>query len=82
MTGLPQTKSQPPRRTIEPLLTSRQIQVLQLLAEDLKAYEIGTVLDISSRTVNVHCTDIHKALGTKTAAGAVVEALRKGLISV
>ncbi|HEY8575240.1 MAG TPA: helix-turn-helix transcriptional regulator [Devosia sp.] len=65
---------------MNPVLTSRQLEVLELIAEGMTASEIGLNLGISERTVHAHCRSIHEALGTKTLAGAVVVAMKQRLI--
>lgn len=69
----------PGRDTIE--LTSRQREVLQLLAEGKSAKEIGAVLDISPRTVETHKYKMMDDLGVKTTAQLVQHAIKLGLIS-
>jgi LuxR family maltose regulon positive regulatory protein len=65
---------------IQPILTPRQIDVLELIAEDMNGDQIAAALGISVRTVHVYRLGIHKVLGTNTSAGAVVQALKLGLI--
>lgn len=67
---------------MNPVLTSRQLEVLELIADGMTATEIGLELGISERTVHAHCRSIHAALGTKTLAGAVVVAMKRRLILV
>jgi DNA-binding NarL/FixJ family response regulator len=57
-------------------LTKRQRQVLQLLVEGKQMKEIGTALDIKTRTVAFHKYEIMKKLGLKTDADLVRYALR------
>lgn len=68
------------KRTIE--LTSRQREVLQLLAEGKSAKEIGAILDISPRTVETHKYKLMDDLGVKTSAELIQHAIRHGLVSV
>lgn len=67
------------RDTIE--LTTRQKEVLQLLAEGHSAKEIGALLDISPRTVETHKYKLMDQLGVKTTAELVQYAIRHGLAS-
>jgi DNA-binding NarL/FixJ family response regulator len=67
------------KKTVE--LTSRQREVLQLLAEGKSAKEIGGMLGISSRTVETHKYNIMDDLGVKTTAELVQHAIKHGLIS-
>jgi len=63
-------------------LSSRQREVLQLLAEGKSAKEIGALLNISARTVEFHKYRIMENLNIKTSAELVQYAVRHGLISV
>ena len=63
-------------------LTSRQREVLQLLAEGRSAKEVAAILDISSRTVETHKYKIMDDLGVRTTAELVQYAVRHGLVSV
>ena len=63
-------------------LTSRQREVLQLLAEGKSAKEIAQSLHISSRTVEFHKYHIMDELGLKTSAELVQFAIKHGIISI
>ena len=63
-------------------LSSRQKEILQLLAEGKSAKEIGSVLNISARTVEFHKYRIMEHLNIKTSAELVQYAMKHGLISV
>jgi DNA-binding NarL/FixJ family response regulator len=63
-------------------LTSRQREVLQLLAEGKSAKEIGAILDISARTVEAHKYRMMDELGVKTSAQLVQYAIRHGIVSL
>lgn len=66
------------RATVE--LTSRQRQILQLIAEGKSAKEIGGLLEISPRTVESHKYRMMEDLGLKTNAQLVQHAIRLGLV--
>ena len=68
------------RETIE--LTTRQREVLQLLAEGKSAKEIAAVLDISARTVEAHKYRMMDDLGLKSSAQLVQYAIKHGIVSV
>ena len=61
-------------------LTSRQSEVLQLLAEGYTNREIAQILCVSIKTVETHRAQIKKRLNIKKTAGLVQYALQKGLI--
>jgi len=63
------------------LLTAREREVLQLLAEGHTSREIGRLLEISARTVDTHRRRIMKKLQLRTLAGLVKFAVREGLTS-
>ena len=61
-------------------LTSRQTEVLQLVAEGKSAKEIAAILNLSPRTVESHKYAIMDELGVKTTAELVQYAVKKGLV--
>jgi DNA-binding NarL/FixJ family response regulator len=61
-------------------LTSRERQVLQLVAEGKTTKEIAVVLGISVKTAESHRTRIMSKLGIHETAGLVRYAIRQGLI--
>ncbi len=69
-------KSDPTQRS----LTSRQREVLQLLAEGLSMKEVAAVLNVATRTVAFHKYRIMGVLDLKTNADLVQYAIRAGLI--
>jgi len=62
-----------------PSLSSRQREVLQLLAEGLSAKEIASILDISTKTVEYHKYRMMEDLGAKTTAELIRYAVKQGL---
>ena len=62
-------------------LTSRQREVLQLLAEGHSVKEIAAKLDISSRTVEYHKYQMMKEIGLKTVADLVRYAVKHRIVS-
>lgn len=63
------------------LLSSREREVLQLIAEGLSAKEVATELSISTKTVEAHRTSLMRKLGVRKATELVRYALRHGLIA-
>ncbi len=61
-------------------LSSREVEVLEKLAEGLAVKEIAGVLDISVGTTGFHLTNIYKKLQVQSQTGAVAKALRSGII--
>ncbi len=72
----------PDRGHSEPfsVLSGREREVLQLIAEGLSAKEIAVDLGISPKTVEAHRTSVMRKLGARKATELVRYALRHGLI--
>lgn len=68
-------------RGVEDVLTARQREVLQLLAEGRTPKEIAAVLKISYRTVEFHKYRIMETLGLKTVPALAAYAARQGMVS-
>jgi DNA-binding NarL/FixJ family response regulator len=62
-------------------LTSREREVLQLLAEGKSMKEAAAILHISAKTVEFHKYRVMELLGVKTSAELVRHAIRQGLIA-
>jgi len=63
-----------------PKLTSRENEVLRLLAEGLRNKEIATSLGIAEGTVQIHIKNIFVKLGVTDRLAAVQIAQRRGLV--
>jgi DNA-binding NarL/FixJ family response regulator len=63
------------------LLTSREREILQLLAEGKANKEVATALNISPYTVETHRRHILEKLNLHTPAELILYAVRKGIIS-
>ena len=63
------------------LLTDREKEVLQLLAEGKSNKEVATTLDLSTYTVETHRTHIMQKLNLHSSADIVLYAVRKRIIS-
>lgn len=61
-------------------LTSRQREVLQLVAEGRTAREIAVILNISRKTVEFHKSSIMRLLGLRTTAELTRYALEHGIV--
>ena len=64
------------------VLTARQHEILQLIGEGKNTKEIARILDLSAKTVEAHRAQIMERLGARDIANLVLEAIRRGLISV
>lgn len=63
-----------------PLLTEREIDVLQWLAKGLSNKEIAARLDVTPRTINFHLDNIYSKLNVTSRTEAVMTALRYALV--
>jgi DNA-binding NarL/FixJ family response regulator len=63
-------------------LTTREMEILQLIVHGKSNKEIAAVLDLSANTVAVHRANIMQALGIHNTAELVVYAIRQGLVSI
>ncbi len=72
----PQTRSHEPFS----VLSTREREVLHLIAEGMSAKEVAAELKISTKTVEAHRTSLMRKLGVRKATELVRYALRHGLI--
>ncbi len=66
----------------KPVLTGRELEVLQLVAQGQTSREIGVLLFISENTVKNHIRNILDKLGLHSRNEAVLYAVREDLISI
>ncbi|HEX6545982.1 MAG TPA: response regulator transcription factor [Bryobacteraceae bacterium] len=62
-------------------LTSRERQVLQLIAQGKSNKEIAAILDLSVNTVSVHRANLMEKMNIHRTAELVLFAIRKGLVA-
>jgi len=75
--SIAQPDTEPP-----PQLTTRELEVLQLIVHGKSNKEIAIVLSLSANTVAVHRANIMQTLGIHNTAELVVYAIRQGLVSI
>lgn len=63
-------------------LTTRELEILQLLVAGKSNKEIASQLNLSANTVAVHRANIMDALGIHKTADLVVYAIRNGLVNI
>jgi DNA-binding NarL/FixJ family response regulator len=63
-------------------LTTRELEILQLIVDGKSNKEIADELDLSVNTVAVHRANIMDALGIHKTAELVVYAIRNGLVNI
>lgn len=64
------------------ILTKREKKVFELLVLNKSTKEIAACLEISEKTVRNHISNAMQKLGCKGRAGAVIELLKLGEISL
>lgn len=64
----------------QPRLSRREIEVLQWVAAGKSQFDIGDILNISHRTVEVHLRSAREKLGTLSTVQAVGRAIGLGLV--
>jgi DNA-binding NarL/FixJ family response regulator len=77
---LPEVQARLAERASMPTLTSREIEVLQLISQGLRNKEVGAMLGITEGTVQIHVKNIFAKLSVNDRTGAVQVAVRRGLI--
>jgi two-component system NarL family response regulator len=69
-------------RASGPTLTSREVEVLQLISEGLRNKEVGATLGITEGTVQIHVKNIFGKLNVNDRTAAVQVAVRRGLVQM
>ena len=64
----------------EPVLSTREVEVLQLVAEGKTPAEVASELFISAKTVKNHLSNIYEKLEARDRTQAVLKGLRMGVI--
>ena len=65
-----------------PPLTTRELEVLQLIVHGKSSKDIAAILGISANTIAVHRTNMMQTLGIHNTAELVVYAIRNGLANI
>jgi two-component system nitrate/nitrite response regulator NarL len=78
--GIAQEIQERERSGGRPELTSREGEVLRLIADGLSAPQIAKELHLSTTTVKTHLHTLYEKLGVSDRAAAVAEAMRRGLL--
>ena len=66
----------------EPVLTQREVEVLEVAAEGLTARQIGHRLGVRGRTVTTHLGRIYRKLGTSGRVAALAAASEFGMLAL
>jgi two-component system, NarL family, response regulator len=79
---LPEVQARLAERASMPTLTSREVEVMQLISQGLRNKEVGAMLGITEGTVQIHVKNIFAKLNVNDRTGAVQVAVRRGLIQM
>lgn len=82
LNGLKDKSKTTPRIGKDFHLTSREIEVLALIAEGFTTVEIGEKLFLSKRTIEGHRNNLLGKLGAKNTASLIMKAIKENLITV
>jgi two-component system response regulator DesR len=81
MVGLGMTVFRPHEAPTGPVLTDRELEVLDLIGSGSTNREIAEQLFLSPHTVKEHTSSLYRKLSVRNRAEAVQKAQRLGLIS-
>lgn len=70
-----------PAPRVPPILSGRELAVLELLASGLRYDDVATELAISVNTVRTHVRSIYEKLGVGSRTKAVMSAMRLGILA-
>jgi two-component system, NarL family, response regulator len=79
---MPTVEARLKERAASPTLTSREIEVLQLISEGMRNKEVGATLGIAEGTVQIHVKNIFGKLNVNDRTAAVQIAVRRGLVQM
>jgi len=71
----------PPRKRVR-VVTRREEEVLQLIADGCSTVEVAKSLSISQKTVKNHLTSIYQKLDARDRTQAMLQALRLGIVTL
>jgi DNA-binding NarL/FixJ family response regulator len=75
-----QSRARSGQRALPGGLTSREVEVLSLIAHGASNRDVATRLIISPKTARNHVQNVYAKIGVSTRAAATVFALQHGLI--
>ena len=64
------------------LLSSRQVEILQMIADGLSTKQVARELGITQKTVHNHLNSVYRKLDTQSLTHAVLSAVRLGIIDL
>ncbi|MDA3038657.1 MAG: LuxR C-terminal-related transcriptional regulator [Actinomycetota bacterium] len=69
-------------RVQEALLSERQVEILQAIADGMSTKQAGRYLGIATKTVHNHLNAIYRKLDAQSLTHAVLGAVRLGIIDL
>ena len=69
-------------RANEALLSDRQVEILQAIADGMSTKQAGRYLGITTKTVHNHLNVIYRKLDAQSLTHAVLGAVRLGIINL
>jgi len=72
----------PPLADDTPLLSDRQVEILQAIADGMTTKQVARDLGIAQKTVHNHLNAIYRRLDTQSLTHAVLSAVRLGIIEL
>jgi two-component system, NarL family, response regulator DegU len=78
--GIAETMLRVARTSADPLISARELEVLQLVAEGASTADVAAKLYISAKTVKNHLANIYQKLEANDRTQAVLQGLRMGII--
>jgi DNA-binding NarL/FixJ family response regulator len=82
LSGYRGTSGAPKKNLLLPHLTSREREVVQLLAEGRSTKEVASHLDLSVKTAETHRSNIMRKLGLHSVSELVLYAVRNNIVQV
>src|SRR5712671_4261746 len=82
LSGYHGTRGTPKKDLLLPNLTSREREVVQLLAEGRSTKEVASQLDLSVKTAETHRSNIMRKLGLHSVSELVLYAVRNNIVQV
>ena len=64
------------------ILSARQVEVLQAVADGLNTVQIARKFDLSAKTINNHLAAIYRRLDTQNLTQTILRAVRLGIIDI
>jgi two-component system NarL family response regulator len=78
----PEIEARLAERNSQSALTSREVEVVELVARGMRNKEIAFTLHISEETVHVHLRKIYLKLNVNDRTGMMAEAIRRGVVRI